>query len=294
MYRLAYVCFILGLSSPTIAAGPSPGVPNADAHWAPRPCQPGQVQVMVLGTYHMNNPGLDAMKVQTDDVLTPDRQSQVADLVTRLAAFKPDKVMIESAYGDDTYPKRYTDYLAGKHELTRNEIEQIGFRLAKQLGHKTIYPVDYPMFEDGGAADFYFANHPDAQKQVDADNAKLQEEGKKEATLQHQSSVKDYLVYLNSPNAWGFDLDTRMTMQEEMRMVQNDQYAGADILTSWFKRNTRIMANVLRSLEPSDKHVLIMFGAGHTRYLWDLVDAAPQLCRIAPAQYLAETPAARQ
>jgi hypothetical protein len=241
---------------------------------------------MVLGTYHMNNPGLDAMKIKTDDVLAPDRQSQIADVVARLAAFKPDKVMVESAYGDPRFPKLYSDYLAGTHELGRNEIEQIGFRLAKQLGHKTLYPVDYPMFEDGNATDFYFASHPDEQKQVDADNAKLQEEGNKEATLQHQSSVKDYLVYLNSPEAWGFDLDTRMTMREEMRMVQDDQYAGADILTSWFKRNTRIMANVLRSLDPSDKRVLVMFGSGHTRYLWDLVDASPQLCRVAPAQYL--------
>jgi len=27
-------------------------------------------------------------------------------------------------------------------ELTRNEIEQVGFRLARERGHKTVYPVD--------------------------------------------------------------------------------------------------------------------------------------------------------
>jgi len=32
--------------------------------------------------------------------------------------------------------------VAGTHELTRNEIEQVGFRLAKKLGHRTVYPVD--------------------------------------------------------------------------------------------------------------------------------------------------------
>src|SRR5882724_6077124 len=221
MYRLAFICLILGLSSPAMAAAASPSDPNDDARWAPRPCLPGQVQVMVLGTYHMNNPGLDAMKIQADDVLAPERQRQVTDVVTRLASFKPDKVMIESAYGDTTFPKRYSDYLAGTHELSRNEIEQIGFRLAKQLGHKALYPVDYPMFEDGNATDFYFASHPDEQKQVDTDNAKLKEEGKKEAAVMHQSSIKDYLIYLNSPEAWGFDLDTRMTMREEMRMGED-------------------------------------------------------------------------
>lgn len=32
--------------------------------------------------------------------------------------------------------------MAGTHELTRNEIEQIGFRVARELGHRTAYPVD--------------------------------------------------------------------------------------------------------------------------------------------------------
>lgn len=43
---------------------------------------------------------------------------------------------------DDRTAKRHVEYLAGKHELTSNETEQIGFRLAKELGHKTVYAVD--------------------------------------------------------------------------------------------------------------------------------------------------------
>lgn len=30
----------------------------------------------------------------------------------------------------------------GQRQLTRNEIEQIGFRLARELGHPTVCPVD--------------------------------------------------------------------------------------------------------------------------------------------------------
>lgn len=283
MYRLASAYLILALSSSAMAAAPSP---NDAARWTPRPCQPGQIQVMVLGTYHMGNPGLDAVNIQADDVLSPARQAQIADVVERLAAFRPDKVMIESAYGDDSYPKRYADYLAGKHELTRSEIEQIGFRLAKRLGQKTLYPVDYPMFEDGNAENFYLSRHPDAQKRLEDANTQLQAQGTQQTERLRNSTVRDYLIYINSPEAWGFDLDTRTIMQSEIGMVDYDQYAGADILASWFKRNTRIMANVMRSLEPADKRIVVMFGSGHTRYLWDLIDASPQLCRVAPAQYL--------
>jgi hypothetical protein len=38
--------------------------------------------------------------------------------------------------------REYSGYLAGKHALTANEIDQIGYRLAKELGHKSVYPVD--------------------------------------------------------------------------------------------------------------------------------------------------------
>jgi uncharacterized protein DUF5694 len=38
--------------------------------------------------------------------------------------------------------REYSDYLVGKYALTRNEIDQIGYRLAKELGHRSIFSVD--------------------------------------------------------------------------------------------------------------------------------------------------------
>ena len=99
-------------------------------------------EILVLGVYHMANPGHDINNMQADDVLVPKRQQEIADLIAVLKKFRPTKIAIESDYGTDTRPKQFAEYLAGKRELTRNEIEQIGFRTAKEMGHKTIYPVD--------------------------------------------------------------------------------------------------------------------------------------------------------
>ncbi len=99
-------------------------------------------EVLVLGTYHMSNPGRDIFNTNADDVLAPKRQAEIAELVAVLKKFNPTKIAVEADLGDDRIPKRYTDYTGGKHELSRNEVEQIGFRLAKELGHKTVYPVD--------------------------------------------------------------------------------------------------------------------------------------------------------
>src|SRR5712692_9321202 len=91
-----------------------------------------RAEVLVLGVYHMSNPGHDIFNMKADDVLAPKRQAEIAQLIEVLKRFHPTKIAVE-AEGDGS-PKRYAEYLAGKHELTRNEIEQLGFRLAKELG----------------------------------------------------------------------------------------------------------------------------------------------------------------
>jgi len=109
---------------------------------AEKPAEPARAEVLVLGVYHMSNPGRDIVNMQADDVLAPKRQAEIAQVIAALKRFQPTKVAVEADIGDDRIPKRYAYYLAGKHELTRDETEQIGFRLAKELGHQTVYPVD--------------------------------------------------------------------------------------------------------------------------------------------------------
>src|ERR1051325_3748805 len=99
-------------------------------------------EILVLGAFHMANPGHDLANIQVDDVRSPPRQREMAELLAVLKKFNPTKIAIESDVTGSSRPKEYENYLAGRHELTRNEIEQIGFRLAKELGHKKIYPVD--------------------------------------------------------------------------------------------------------------------------------------------------------
>src|SRR3954465_862581 len=81
-------------------------------------------EVLVLGTYHMGNPGHDIFNMKADDVLAPKRQAEIAELIDVLKKFHPTKIAIESDSYSDKIPKRYTDYLAGKYQLTANEIDQ--------------------------------------------------------------------------------------------------------------------------------------------------------------------------
>jgi hypothetical protein len=43
------------------------------------------VRVLILGTYHFGNPGHDLHNMKVDDVRTPAKQMELADVAARLA-----------------------------------------------------------------------------------------------------------------------------------------------------------------------------------------------------------------
>ena len=49
--------------------------------------------LMILGSYHMHNPGKDLVNFEADDVLAPKRQAEIKQLVRQLKKFKPTKVL---------------------------------------------------------------------------------------------------------------------------------------------------------------------------------------------------------
>src|SRR5258705_11834652 len=94
--------------------------------------QQAKPEVLVLGTYHMSNPGRDVFNMKADDVLAPKRQREITELIEVLKKFQPTKVAIES----DPYGPRvgqYADYLAGKRTLTSTDLENLGFPRSKHV-----------------------------------------------------------------------------------------------------------------------------------------------------------------
>jgi hypothetical protein len=251
-------------------------------------CAEGQLRLMILGTYHMNNPGLDTLSREADDVLSDRRQAEIEDVVARLARFEPDRILVEAAYGNQSVREQYEAFVGGEHTLSRNEIQQIGYRLARRLGHPTVYPIDYPMFQDSTAYEFYVARYPEAAQAGAEYRAGWPDLAAADDERLRQSTLAQYLAYLNGEDYWGFGLDSRYVLATSIRFAAEDQYAGADILTSWYKRNLRMLTNVHRALADDDQRALLIVGSGHNKILWELVDTSPLLCRVDPRPYLTD------
>ena len=53
------------------------------------------IRIMVLGTHHFDNPGLDVVNLNADDVLATTRQLELEDLARRLLEFHPTVIAVE-------------------------------------------------------------------------------------------------------------------------------------------------------------------------------------------------------
>src|ERR1700760_2361846 len=90
---------------------------------APAPAGPAKVQVMILGTFHMANPGRDLHNQKVPDVLQPAQQEQLAKVAEALARFKPTRIDVE--WDEQPAAERYAQFLAGKLPPSRNEVVQV-------------------------------------------------------------------------------------------------------------------------------------------------------------------------
>jgi len=230
-----------------------------------------RAEILILGTYHMANPGRDIFNMSADDVLAPKRQAEIAELLETLKRFQPTKIAIESTVYEDRRPKQYAEYLAGAYTLSSNEIEQVGFRLAKELGMKTIYPVDI----DGDFPWQRVINYAKANGQSQIMDQLMSEIGemvKRQDAYLHSHSVLETLLYMNDDKQVARDVGFYF---REARLGDPGDYAGPDLLTSWYQRNIRIYNNIAKIIGSPNERVLVIYGAGHLGWLRQIVANDP-------------------
>lgn len=245
-----------------------------------------RVRVLLVGSYHMSNPGLDTFNLEADDVLAAGRQSEIETLVDRLAWFEPTKVAVEAPWGDTLAAARYARYLAGDHELRRSEGEQIGFRLARQAGLDTVYAIDVRMSLDDSAMGPIVAANPQFQRKL----GELEVYG--QAAMQtmgrwlSEGTVGEMLYNMNLPAyIWKAHLPYIAYI---VPVAEGNTYAGADMVTTWYQRNIRIFANITRITESADDRIFAIYGAGHVPIIRQLIIDSPDYCVEDPLPYLKE------
>ena len=268
-------CF---LSLPTFAVKAQIGI--VDRHATIKPT------LVVLGTYHMGTPGNNVVNGRVDDVTSPQRQKQLVQLVEKLKKFKPTKIALECDLADDAKTTElYERYLSGNYQLSKNETNQIGFRLAKELGHKKVYCVDWSDFWDDPSINLWKY----ASKDVELDNFRkaVEENLKKEVDAESEKlltlPVIDQLIFLNQPNRIEKD---HQVYFDYMRIGRGKDYIGANYVSWWYRRNLTILDNIVRLTDSPTDRVLVIYGAGHLKLLTQFAKESGFYNVESPLKYL--------
>ena len=237
------------------------------------------VQVMVLGTFHMSNPGHDLHNQKVDDVLAPKRQAEIAAVTDGLSRFKPTLVVVE--WPKALVEERYQKYLDQTLEPARNEVVQLGFRLGRLAKARVLgidVDGDFPYDKVKAWADAHSrgAGLEEMSKAVEISMREL-------AQALDRHGVNGELRLLNDPaNVVRSHTSFYPAM---LRYGASDDQPGVALLTAWYRRNFLICANLVQKVTPGDR-VVVIYGSGHAYLMRQCVKEMPGLKLVEANDYL--------
>lgn len=252
------------------------------------PKRKASVEVMVLGSYHFGNPGLDINNMKADSVLTPARQAELDRLAKALLAFRPTKVMVErESDAPDLADKNYAAFTLEKLKTESNEIAQIGYRVAKLAGLPAVQAIDEQ--PKTGEPDYFPFDvlMATAQKHgqagvIERANSSIQSWLKSFETAQKSESVGQLLARMNDPSSMTYGMDFYYAT---LPIGDNDLQSGADLNAMWYLRNAKIFGKLMRASQPGDR-VLVVYGGGHAFWLSHFARYTPGYRFVDPLPYL--------
>ena len=235
-------------------------------------------KLLLLGVFHFRDSGLDDHKPQHRfNIFSERRQKELGVVLDRLAEFAPTRIAVERRPEfEDSLNADYRSYLDGEFELGANETYQIGFRLAKRMGHGRIWAIDargHDLIQDW---DVWRAKIKEyGQEELDAEwGERFQKFAQFEDELIDGQPLLDTLLYKNSGE--------RVRRSHGPYVVGNAKagrgvdYLGPDSRTRWYNRNLRIFNNIQRIEVGATDRILVIIGAGHLPILHLCAKASPE------------------
>lgn len=241
-----------------------------------------KAEVMILGTSHFGNPGQDVINSTFPDVLKPKYQHQIANVIDSLAQFNPTKVAIEArkSFAAEV-DSMYQQYRQNNHELTRNERQQLGFRLGKRFDHSQLYAIDYKgEFPFKKVMGYAKEHNPEFMNYLKNTRQKIKSMND---SLYAVATIPEILRSKNSEHY--LTAMQRNFYAQTATVGAEDSWVGVDLVTKWHRRNLKIFGHLANITEPGDQ-IIVIFGAGHAPLLRYFVESSRDMKLADPLDYL--------
>lgn len=222
-----------------------------------------KAKILILGTFHMS---------EYEELHSEKRQTEIEELVIKIARFQPTKIAVEMVPEDSAYfNEKYAQFKSGSQSLEMNEIFQVAFRLGVEMGHDQIYPTDWM-----GDADMHYSEVESwgRENQPELLNEIYEELFIPELT--DSKSIVDYYKELNDPV---FIHVIHKVYVNLARLGGLDNYIGMNWLGWWYKRNLIMFSNLTRLIESDEERILFLVGSSHSSFVTKFLEES-EVCEV--------------
>lgn len=245
--------------------------------------------ILLLGTFHFDNPGADLAKVRTFDVMTPKVQAELEKVTQKISVFHPDKIFVEWAWDDQAgLDELYKAYLGGQYEqyvtakydknsrdfYLKSEIIQLAFRAGKKTKLTRIHALDYrkvPLPFDSVMNAMKAANQTALMQKVQGVTKQIETtQNKKIETY----TLTQLLLDTNTNEELAFNKSLYIDLLN--RAGKTDNFAGAFLVSEWYRRNLYMYSLVQKNMTAQDSKALILVGSGHAAMIKEFIEADQQ------------------
>lgn len=228
-------------------------------------------EVLLIGTFHYNNPGADVAKIKSFDILNEESQLELKKITSFINEYNPDKIFVEWPYNEqDELDSLYQLYKEGKYFKNdslsdfyrKNEIFQLAFRVAKDKNLKTVYGIDYsstsfPFEEVMNAIEK--AGQSKLKERFQNDISKFTSEFDKK--IESGISLSELTYFLNTSESRNFSNNFHNNLM--LLAGSSDDFSGPFLTSEWFKRNLYMWSLIQKKTDESDKKIMILVGSSH-------------------------------
>lgn len=240
----------------------------------------GEVEVLLIGTFHYNNPGADVVKTKTFDILKEEAQQELEFLSAKIKEFNPSKIFVEWNYEEqvelDALYKLYQndqyfeqDSLSAFYE--KNEIFQLAFRAAKKNNLERVYGIDYL------GTEFPF----DSVMTVIAQNEQTKLQSRINEIIETftsgfddkivaGTSLIDLTYYLNSSELR--QMTNEFHSEIPLSVGRESNFIGPFLTSEWYKRNIYMWSLVQKYTDENDQRIMVLVGASHAAVMEQMIN----------------------
>lgn len=242
-----------------------------------------KIKVYLLGTFHF------AQTDSTYNVLDEKHQNSIEELCKVIVKQNPDKVFVERQPEFEFRNKNdslYKVYVKMTRPIrAKNEIYQVGFRVAKMLNHPKVYQCDNPgrygsLYSE--AVTYAKANNQMGFLNATAKGTAVREDDLvNEDSIMSNSSLFDYIKWINSEavmtssHAGYVANDPLVGSKDYYNYDDDDTLIGAEITADWYRRNIMIYTKMINQLSFDEQAIFLIMGADHIPILKHLFESNP-------------------